>query len=63
LCDQAVLQIVDVTLRDLCYVVFAFAYYTVGLWEWLPRCVIAYFAISISKSHLSKLSIYECIIH
>jgi len=28
--DQAVLQIVDVTLRDLRYVVFAFAYYTVG---------------------------------
>jgi len=30
LCDQAVLQIVDVTLRDLCYVMFTFAYYTVG---------------------------------
>jgi len=28
--DQAVLQIVDDTLRDLRYAVFAFAYYTVG---------------------------------
>jgi len=28
--DQAMLQIVDVTLRDLCYVMFAFAQYTVG---------------------------------
>jgi len=52
--DQAELQIVDVSLRNLRYVMFAFAYYTAGM----AVC----FAISTSESRLSKLSIYKCVI-
>jgi len=39
LLDQAVLQIVNVTLRDIRYVIFTSAYYTVGMAAAICDCL------------------------